>query len=86
MLGFAQTHQGLCPWTLPPFEKGGPKLYHFSTALTIPLVLLCQNDQMGQLSTKDNCPINRKLFNFSFEEKESTYMLNQFPAVSTQIV
>ena len=26
MLGFAQTHQGLCPWTPPPFEKGGPKL------------------------------------------------------------
>jgi len=26
-LGFAQTHQGLCPWTPPPFEKGGRKLY-----------------------------------------------------------
>ncbi len=35
MLGFAQTHQGPCPWTLPPFEKGGPKLYYLSTASTI---------------------------------------------------
>ena len=35
VLGFAQTHQGLCPWTLPPFEKGGPKLYFFSCVLTI---------------------------------------------------
>jgi len=26
-LGFAQTHQGPCPWTPPPFEKGGRKLH-----------------------------------------------------------
>ena len=27
MLGFAQTHQELCPWTPPPYEKGGHKLF-----------------------------------------------------------
>lgn len=27
MLGSAQTRQGLCPCTLPSFEKGGPKLF-----------------------------------------------------------
>jgi len=26
-LGFAQTHQGRCPWKAPPFEKGGRKLF-----------------------------------------------------------
>ena len=26
-LGSAQTRQGLCPCTPPPFEKGGPKLF-----------------------------------------------------------
>ncbi len=34
MLGFAQTHQGFA-LDPPPFEKGGPKLYYFSTAVTI---------------------------------------------------
>ena len=38
MLGFAQTHQGFA-LDPPPFEKGGPKLYYFSTAVTIMVMI-----------------------------------------------
>jgi hypothetical protein len=39
VLGFAQTQQGLCPCTPPPFEKGGPELYFLMENLTLNIIV-----------------------------------------------